>query len=105
MPRPVDVSEAQDQLLETAFDLHRIVQRLHHLHEGLKARYETVREYYEAEEPPSDEQPTLELAVAEETDIAAIELGDQAERLLKAARLTDAQIREKWRRDRKAGTP
>ena len=38
MSRPVSVSEAQDQLLETAFDLYRIMQRLHHQHEDLKAR-------------------------------------------------------------------
>ncbi len=102
MSRPVTVSEAQDQLLETALDLYRIMQRLHHQHEGLKAQYEAVREYYEAEEPSKD-RPTIELAVAEETDIAVNELEDLAERP-KASRLTDATIREKWRRDRKART-
>ncbi len=52
MSRPVNVSEAQDQLLESAFELYRIMQRLHHQHEGLKAEYETVRKFYDAEEPP-----------------------------------------------------
>ena len=51
MSQPVTVSEAQDQLLETAFDLYRIMQRLHHQHEGLKAQYEPIRKYYEAEAP------------------------------------------------------
>ena len=37
MSRPVTVSEAQDQVLEIAFDLYRIMQRLHHQNEGMKA--------------------------------------------------------------------
>ncbi len=34
MSKAVTVSEAQDRLLETAFELYRIMQRLHHQHEG-----------------------------------------------------------------------
>ena len=98
MSQPVTVSEAQDQLLETAFELYRIIQRLHHQHEGLKAQYETVREFYEAREPPPDDEPrSLELEVAEETDMAVDQLEDVAEELLKSARLNDARIRQKWR--------
>ncbi len=37
MSHRVSVSEAQDQLLETVFDLYRIRQRLHHQFKGLKA--------------------------------------------------------------------
>ncbi len=71
MSRPVTVSEAQDQLLETAFELYRIMQRLHHQHEGLKAEYEPVREFYDAEDTPTEDGPrSLELEVAEQTDMA-----------------------------------
>ena len=98
MSRPVTVSEAQDQLLETAFELYRIMQRLHHQHEGLKAEYESLREFYNADEPPVEDGPrSLELEVAEETDVAVDYLENVAEELLKAARLTDAWIRDKWR--------
>ncbi len=98
MSRPVTVSEAQDQLLETAFELYRIMQRLHHQHEGLKAEYEPVREFYDAKEPPPEDGPrSLELEVAEETDIAVNALEDLGMELLKTARLTDAWIRQKWR--------
>ena len=37
MSQPVTVSEGQDQLLETALDLYRIRQRLHHQCKGLRA--------------------------------------------------------------------
>ncbi len=98
MSRPVTVSEAQDQLLETAFDLYRIMQRLYHQHEGLKAEYEHVREFYDAEEPPAEDGPrSLELEVAEQTDMAVDQLENVADELLKSARLTDAWIRQKWR--------
>ena len=98
MSQPVTVSEAQNQLLETAFDLYRIMQRLHHQHEGLKAQYEPVRKYYEAQAPSPDGGPrSLELEVAEQTDVAVNHLEDLAEDLLKAARLTDIWIRDKWR--------
>ncbi len=97
MSRPVTVSEAQDQLLETAFELYRIMQRLHHQHEGLKAQYEPVREFYDAEDPPPEDGPrSLELEVAEQTDIAVDQLQNVAEDLLKSARLNDAWIRQKW---------
>ncbi len=98
MSRSVTVSEAQDQLLETAFELYRIMQRLHHQHMGLKAQYEPVRKFYDDDEPPPDDGPrSLELEVAEQTDIAVDNLEHVAEELLKAARLTDARIRQKWR--------
>ena len=98
MSQPVTVSEAKDQLLETAMKLYRIMQRLHHQHEGLKARYEHVREFYEARPTPAEDGPrSLELEVAEQTDIAVDNLENVAEDLLKAARLTDAWIRDKWR--------
>ncbi len=98
MSRPVTVSEAQDQLLETAFELYRIMQRLHHQHEGLKAQYEPVRKFYENEESPAEDGPrSLELQVAEETDMAVDQLQSVAEELVKAARLNDAWIQQKWR--------
>ena len=103
MSRPVTVSEAQDQLLETAFDLYRIMQRLHHQHEGLKAEYEPVRDFYDADESPREDGPrSLELEVAEETDMAVELLQNLAEDLVKAARLNDAWIRQErqQRKDR-----
>ncbi len=97
MSKPVTVSEAQDQLLEIGFELYRIMQRLHHQHEGLKAQYEPVRDFYEADKPPPEKGPrSLELQVAEETDMAVDDLQGIAERLVKAARLNDALIRQKW---------
>ena len=96
--RPVIVSEAKDQLLETAIALYRMMQRLHHQHEGLKAEYDHVREFYEARPTPAEDGPrSLELEVAEETDMTVDRLQDAAEDLLKAARLTDDWIRSKWR--------
>ncbi len=98
MSEPVTVSEAQDQLLEIGFELYRIMQRLHHQHEGLKAEYEPVREFYEADKPPPEDGPrSLELQVAEETDMAVDDLQGTAEALVKAARLNDAWIRSRWR--------
>ncbi len=98
MSKPMTVSEAKDQLLETAFELYRIMQRLHHQHEGLKAQYEPVREFYDAEESPTEDGPrSLELEVAEQTDMTVDQLEDIAEELLKAARLDDAWIRSKSR--------
>ncbi len=74
------------------------MQRLHHQHQGLKAENEPVREFYDADEPPPEDGPrSLELEVAEQTDIAVNALEDLGEVLLKTARLTDAWIRQKWR--------
>ncbi len=96
--RPVTVSMAKDQLLETAIELYRIMQRLHHQHEGLKAEYDHVREFYEARPTPAENGPrSLELEVAEQTDMTVDRLQDVAEDLLKVTRLTDAWIRDKWR--------
>ncbi len=98
MSRPVNVSEAQDQLVEIAFDLDRIRQRLHHQFMGLKAEYQHVHEFYDADEPPPEDGPrSLELEVAEQTDMAAGQLENMADQLRKAARLTDARIRQTWR--------
>ena len=100
MSHPVTVSEAQDQLLETAFELYRIIQRLHHHYEGLRVPFEIAMDYYEVE-GRHGEPPTIELAVAEEIDIAVDQLLSIAEQLQKASRMTDASIRAKWRLDRK----
>ena len=97
--RPVTVFEAQDQLLETALDLYRIMQRLHHQFEGLKVQYETLHEFYAARNPRK-EPLTLEFKVAEQTDIAADQLQDLAEDLLKAARLTTTTMLRDRRRNR-----
>ena len=106
MSKPVTVSEAQDQLLETAFELYRIMQRLHRQHEGLKAQYESLREFYNAEDPRREDGPrSLELQVAEETDVAVDNLQNVAEELLKAARLNDAWIRSRWRAKQKERLP
>ena len=106
MSKPVTVSEAQDQLLETAFELYRIMQRLHHQHERLKAQYESLRKFYNAEDPPAEDGPrSLELEVAEETDVAVDNLQNVAEELLKAARLNDAWIRSRWRAKQKERRP
>ncbi len=89
---------AKDQLLETAIELYRIMQRLHHQHEGLKAEYDHVREFYEARPTPAEDGPrSLELEVAEATDVTVDQLQDVAEELLKVTRLTDAWIRDNWR--------
>ncbi|MCP3983981.1 MAG: hypothetical protein GY723_06310 [bacterium] len=73
------------------------MQRLHHQHEGLKAQYEPVREFYDAEESPREKGPrSLELHAAEETDMAVDDLQGIAESLVKAARINDALIRQKW---------
>ncbi len=98
MSQPMTVSEAQDQLLETAFDLYRIRQRLHHQWKGLKAKYESVREYYDTDEPMNEARPLeLEVAVDIEDAIDAQEsLGDD---LRKTSRQTNAMIQMNWRVD------
>ncbi len=100
MSQPVTVSEAQDQLLETAFDLYRIRQRLHHQWKGLKAEYESVREYYDTDEPRNEARP-LELEVAVEIEDAVDEIESLADDLRKASRLTNAAIQQTWRVDQK----
>ena len=89
------VSKAQDQILGTAFDLNRIARRLQHQYKGLAAQYESVRTYWEGDEPYR-ECPSLEVAVADNIDQAADQLQDIADDLLKASRLTDALVRQKW---------
>lgn len=100
MSQLVNVSEAQDQLLETAFELYRIIQRLHQHYEGLRVPFEIAMDYYQPEET-ADEPPTIELAVAEEIDIAVDQLLSIADQLQKTSRINDASIRAKWRSDRK----
>ena len=63
MPRPVTVSEAQQQLLETGLDLYRMVYRLHCSREGLNWQGDIEHEIY-GEMDVSAEPPTVELAVA-----------------------------------------
>ncbi len=102
MTKPVNVSEAQDQLLEIAFELDRIRQHLHHQFMGLRAEYPHLNEFYDAEEAPSESGPrSLELQMAEETDMAADQVEDLADQLRKAARLTAALIRQSWRVEQK----
>ncbi len=96
MPEPVTVPEVQENALEITFDLQRLIQRLHHQHNGLRGSYEDVAKSYETDEPSKD-RPSLELAVTEEVHTAANDLTDVAERLLKRCRLTDFEVREKWR--------
>ncbi len=96
MSKPVTVSEGQDQFLETGFELYRIAQGLHHQHEGERAQYESMRQFYSADEPPAEDEPrSLELEVAEETEVAVDNLQNAAGELLKAARLSDAWIRSR----------
>ncbi len=101
MPQSVTVSEAQDQLLETAFDLYRIRQRLHHQFKGLKAEHESVREYYDTDvDEPKAPRP-LELQVAIEIEDAIDAVEDLGDYLRKASRLTNAAIQQTWRVDQK----
>ncbi len=63
----------------------------------MKASFEGVASYYEADEPSKD-RPTLELALAEEIYNAYHSLEDANECLVIACRLTDRKLRERWRR-------
>ena len=98
MSQSMTVAEAQDQLLETAFELYRIRQRLHHRWKALKSEYENVREYYDAEEPVDEAQP-LELEVAVQIEMAIDQLEELGDDLRKTSRLTNADIQLKWRVD------
>ena len=100
MPRPMTVSEAQSQLLETALDLYRMVYRLHRSREGLNWQAEIEREIY-GEMEVSAEPPTIELAVADEIGTAIDEFLEIADRLQKASRATDVTIRREWRAEQK----
>ena len=96
MPRPVTVSEAQSQLLETALELYRLIYRLHRHREGLRVPYE-IEDHIYGEMEPGNEPPTIELAVAEEFGATIDELLEIADRLQKASRATDVTIRREWR--------
>ena len=98
MPRPVTVSEAQSQLLETALDLYRIVYRLHRHREGLNWQAEIEHEIY-GEMEISAEPATIELAVADEIGTAIDEFLEIADRLQRASRATDITIRREWREE------
>ena len=100
MARPIAVSEAQDQLLETAFDLYRTVYRLHRYREGLRAPDEIEHACY-GEREVGNEPPTLELAVAEDIGTSIDELLEIADRLQQAARATDVPLRRQWRQQHK----
>lgn len=99
MARPVNVSEAQDQLLETAFELYRTVYRLHRYREGLRVP-EALEDACYGEVEVGSEPPTLEVAVGEDIGLSIDELVDIADRLQGAARATDVSIRRQWRRQR-----
>ncbi len=105
MSQRVSVSEAQDQLLETAFDLYRIRQRLHRQFKGLKAEYESVREYYDADGAEPDAPRPLELQLAVELEDIVDEVESLGDMLRKASRLTNAAIQQTWRVDQKRRRP
>ncbi len=98
MARPMTVSEAQDQLLETAFELYRTVYRLHRYQEGLRVPDELEDACHG--EGIGYEPPTLDLAVADEIGTSIDELLEIADRLQQAARATEVSIRRQWRRQR-----
>ncbi len=98
MPRPITVSEAQDQLLETALNLYRMVYRLHRHREGLRVPYE-IECACNGDTGSGAEPPTIAIAVAEEIGATIDEFQDIANRLQMAARATDASIRRQWRKD------
>ncbi len=100
MARPISVSEAQSQLLETALDLYRMVYRLHRHREGLRVPYE-IEDHIVGMEV-ANEPPTIELAVADEIGITIDEFLEIADRLQHAARATDVTIRHEWRKQRRA---
>ena len=80
MARRVTVSEAQDQLLETAFDLYRTVYRLHRYREGLRVP-ERLEDACFDEMEIGSEPPTLEVAVGEDIGLSIDELVEIADRL------------------------
>ncbi len=100
MARPMTVSEAQDRLIETAFDLYRTVYRLHRYREGLRVPDEIEHACF-GEREVGNEPPTLELAVAEDIGTSIDELLEIADRLQQAARATDITIRRQWRQRRR----
>ena len=95
MSQSLTVPQAQNQLLEMTFDLYRVIQRVHHLHEELKG-FENVSSYYTAPDPDRVE-PTVEAALAEEIFLAVDELEGLADRLRKVCRLTEVSSRESLR--------
>ncbi len=99
MARPMTVSEAQDQLLETAFEVYRMIYRLHRHREGLRVPDEIEHACYG--EGIGNEPPTLDLAVGKEIGTSIDELLEIADRLQNAARATDVSIRRQWRRQQK----
>ena len=100
MSRPITVSEAQDQLLETALDLYRLIYRLHRHREGLRVPSEIEHECYGHMEV-GNEPPTIELAVADEIAATIDDFQEIADRLQKASRATDVTIRRQWREEQK----
>lgn len=100
MSRPTTVSEAQDQLLETALELYRMSYRLHRHRERLKVPFEIEREC-NGNSGVGEEPPTIELALAEEIGTAIDDFHEIADRLQQAARATEVTIRHEWRRQRR----
>ncbi len=98
MSRPITVSEAQDQLLETALALYRLCYRLHRHREGLRVPYEIEHECHD-NTGRGNEPPTIELAVAEEIGTTIDEFQEIADRLQRSARATDVSIRRRWREE------
>ena len=98
MPRPITVSDAQTQLLETALDLYRQCYRLHRHREGLRVPFE-IEDHIYGEMEVANEPPTIELAVADEIGTAIDEFLEIADRLQKTSRATDVTIRREWREE------
>ncbi len=96
MSRPITVSEAQDQLLETALALYRLCYRLHRHREGLRIPDE-IECACHGETGIANVTPTIELAVAGEIGTTIDELVEIADRLQRSARATDVSIRRRWR--------
>ena len=100
MPRPVRVSEAQGQLLETALDWYRLAYRLHRYREGLRVPFE-IEDHLGGGRRIAAEPPTLELVVSDEIGAAIAELLAIADRLQQGSRATEVRIRRRWRAEQK----
>ncbi len=104
MSRPITVSEAQDQLLETALALYRLCYRLHRNREGLRVPYEIEHQCH-GENGIANVTPTIELVVAGEIGTTMDELVEIADRLQRSARATDVSIRRQWRQQHQGCSP
>ncbi len=100
MTRLLTVSQAQDQVLEAALDLERLIQRLHRCSQTIGLASGTVHLHDEGEGPGVP--PSIELALADEIRVAAQALSGVADGLRHASRLTEASLCEEWCRERRA---